>query len=50
MKTNMKTKFRNALIALGAVLFLGSLMPGTFTEEVLSNEFLTDLKERFLTG
>ncbi len=49
MKTNMKTKMRNILIALTTILFLGSLMPGTFTEEVLSNEFLTDLKSKIKT-
>ncbi|PCJ23036.1 MAG: hypothetical protein COA97_12400 [Flavobacteriales bacterium] len=49
MKTNMKTKMRNIFIALTTILFLGSLMPGTFTEEVLSNEFLTDLKSKIKT-
>lgn len=49
MKTNLKTKMRNVLIALSTILFLGSLMPGTFTEEVLSNEFLSDLKSKIKT-
>lgn len=49
MKANMKSKMRNILIALTTILFLGSLMPGTFTEEVLSNEFLTDLKSKIKT-
>ncbi len=49
MKTNLKRKMRNTLIALTTILFLGSLMPGTFTEEVLSNEFLTDLKSKLKT-
>jgi hypothetical protein len=46
MKANVKSKMRNILIALSTILFLGSLMPGTFTEEVLSNEFLSDLKSK----
>lgn len=46
MKTSIKNKVQKIFVALFAVLFLGSLMPGTFTEEVLSNQFLTDLKEK----
>ena len=46
MKNTIKTKIRNISIALFALIFLGSLMPGTFTEEVLSNQFLTDLKTK----
>ncbi|MBL4592864.1 MAG: hypothetical protein JKX68_03500 [Flavobacteriales bacterium] len=49
MKTQIKKRLRNAAIALTTILFLGSLMPGTFTEEVLSNEFLTDLKSKIKT-
>ncbi len=45
----MKTKIKNSIIALIAITMLASLMPGTFTEEVLSNAFLKDLKEKIKT-
>lgn len=46
MKTSIKSKLQKASIALFTILFLGSLMPGTFTEDILSNEFLKGLKEK----
>jgi len=46
MKTSIKNKVTKLGLALFTLIFLGSLMPGTFTEEVLSNVFLKDLKEK----
>jgi hypothetical protein len=46
MKNTIKNKIRNISIALFALIFLGSLMPGRFTEDVLYNQFLTDLKSK----
>ena len=46
MKTSIKKRLRNTIIAVSTILFLGSLMPGTFTEEILSNEFLNNLKSK----
>lgn len=46
MKTSIKNKVTKLSIALFTLIFLGSLMPGTFTEEVLSNQFLSDLKQK----
>ncbi|MCB0400875.1 MAG: carboxypeptidase regulatory-like domain-containing protein [Flavobacteriales bacterium] len=45
----MKKTFKHLSIALLSVVMLASLMPGTFTEEVLSNAFLKDLKEKIKT-
>ncbi len=44
MKISVKSKIQKIGVALFTIFFLGSLMPGTFTEEVLSNPFLEDLK------
>jgi len=46
MKTSIKKRLQNTIIAVSTILFLGSLMPGTFTEEILSNEFLNNLKSK----
>ena len=46
MKTSIKNKVTKLGLALFTLIFLGSLMPGTFTEEVLSNQFLSDLKQK----
>jgi hypothetical protein len=49
MKTSIKNKVTKLCMALFTLIFLGSLMPGTFTEEVLSNAFLKDLKQKIKT-
>lgn len=49
MKTSIKNKVTKLGLALITLIFLGSLMPGTFTEEILSNAFLKDLKQKIKT-
>jgi len=46
MKTSIKRKLRNAAIAITAMVFLGSLMPSTFTEEFMQNDFLIGLTSK----
>ena len=43
MKTTIKRKLRSAVVAITAMILLGSLMPSTFTEEFMKNDFLIGL-------
>lgn len=46
MKTSIKKRLRNTVVALSTIVLLGSLMPGTFTEELMQNDFLIDLNTK----
>ena len=46
MKTTIKKRLRNTVVALSTILLLGSLMPGTFTDDIMQNDFLIDLKTK----
>ena len=49
MKTNVKKIVRNSFIGAGAVIIIGSLMPGLPTDEILINEFISKLKSKLQT-